>query len=108
MMNAEKYEKIFTEEFVEANANIDNIDAIYEKAHEIDSTVTKDELVEYLSAVSDVMHQDELSDSDLDNVAGGIGLLAIGAAITAVAGVFGATYAAGTAIGRTIYNIRNW
>lgn len=104
----EKLTNIFTAEFVQANADLDSIDAIYAKVAETNPEITKAELEAFLTTVSDAMHQSELSENDLDSVAGGIGLLAVAGGIVAVCGVFGATYAIGTAIGRCVYNIRHW
>lgn len=106
MNNAEKLVTIFTPEFVQANADLDSVDAIYEKVAQIAPEIGKDEVVEFLTNVSALMNQDEISENDLDNVSGGIGLLAIAGGIVTVCGVFGATYAVGTAIGKTIKNLK--
>ena len=62
--------------------------------------MTKADFETFLASASNEMHKEELSSEELDSVAGGIGLLA-------VAGVFTATYKAGTAIGKFAYNIRH-
>ncbi len=107
MNNTEKLVAIFTPEFVNENANLSSIDAIYEKVVLIEPAISKREVEEFLIAVSELMHRNELSENDLDEVSGGIGLLAIAAGIVGVCAVFGATYAIGTAIGKTIYNLRH-
>ena len=107
MTTTEKLEKIFTADFLKENASVDSLDALYAKVCEVDASVTKAELEEFLCAVSDEMHKQELTTEDLDNVAGGIGLLAIAGGIATVAGVFTATYAVGTAIGKFAYNLRH-
>lgn len=106
MTTAEKLANIFTPEFVQENADLDNMAAIYEKVATIAPEITREELEEFLGSVSDAMRKSELSDDELDTVVGGIGLLAVAAGITAVCGVFGAAYAVGTAIGRFVRNIR--
>lgn len=106
MNNAEKLVAIFTPEFVQANADLDSVDAIYEKVAEIEPEISKDEVVDFLTNVSVMMNQDEISENELDNVAGGIGLLAIAAGIGTVCGVFIGTYTVGTAIGKTIKNLK--
>lgn len=106
MNNTEKLAAIFTAEFVKENAELDNIDAIYAKVAEIDAEIPKQEVVEFLTAVSEQLSKNELSEDDLDAVAGGLGLLAIAGGIVTVCGVFGATYAVGTAIGKCIRNLR--
>lgn len=106
MNTAEKLANIFTPEFVKENSDLADMDAIYEKVAEIAPEVTKDELSEFLTFVSQAMGEAELSENDLDAVAGGIGLLAIAGGIAAVAGVFTATYVVGTAIGKFVRNLR--
>lgn len=106
MTTTEKLANIFTLEFVTKNSDLADLDAIYQKVAELAPEITKDELKEFLTAVSETMCENELSESDLDNVAGGIGLLAVAGGIAAVAGVFTATYVVGTAIGKFIRNLR--
>lgn len=106
MTTTEKLANIFTHDFVKENSDLADMDAIYGKVAEIAPEITKEELEEFLISVSKVMGENELSEKDLDAVAGGIGLLAIAGGIATVAGVFTATYVVGTAIGKFIRNLR--
>lgn len=106
-MNAtEKLVTIFTPDFIRENSELSDMDSIYAKVIEVAPEITKEELTEFLTSVSEVVKQQELSENDLDAVAGGIGLLAVAAGIGTVAGVFTAGYVVGTAIGKFIRNLR--
>lgn len=98
----EKLNAIFgNPEFVNANKDKDNFDAVYAAVIACDSTVSREDLQAYLEEISAGMHsgEDELSEQDLANVAGG----GIGAA--GVIALLGACYKLGEGLGKFIYNV---
>lgn len=99
--------KLFSDKaFLEANKDRVTLDEIYEAVVAVEPNVTKEELDQYLLQVSEavaVQNQSELSENDLDGVAGG----AVALTFTLVAGIIGGAYAAGLAIGEGIAHYKN-
>lgn len=108
---SEAYEKInavlSAPDFFEKNKDLASVEEILEKVNETYPDVTKEELVSFLTEVSEVMHtQGELSEGDLDNVAGGsITFLTCCVAACVIGGTAYGCYKAGKAIGQAIYNL---
>lgn len=102
MNNTEILNSLFSNpEFLSSNKDCEDYESIYTSVVAIAPSVTMDELKAYLETVSKGMSTgDELSDTELDNVAGGGGIT-IWVVITAVSGC----YAIGEGIGKFIYNI---
>jgi len=104
-MNAtEKLNQLFSnDEFIKANKDLDNMDAIYAAVLSYDSTITKDELSLYLTEVSKLMgkaNDGELSEEDLADVAGGGGIT-----FFTVISALGGCYKLGEGLGKFIYNL---
>ena len=107
MTNIEKLNELFADAaFVESINNLDNLDAIYEAVNAKAPEVTKEELGEYLTAVSGMMDKGEITEGDLDNVAGG-GLGTFIAAAYGVVKLVNGCYTAGSNFGKFIGNLRN-
>lgn len=107
---SEAYEKISSvlgaPDFFEKNKDLASVEEILERVNETYPEITKEELVSFLSEVSQVMHtQCELSEGDLDNVAGGVTFLTCCVAACVIGGAAYGGYKAGEALGQFIYNI---
>ena len=101
MTNTERLNAVFTEEFINKNKDISNVDDLYDAVTAVDSGISRESYDEYVKALSVAMHHEgnELSEIDLEDVSGGI-------AWTTVAGVIGLItfcYKGGQAIGEGIY-----
>lgn len=90
-------------EFLEKNADRGTVDEIFEAVSAEIPEITKKELEDYLVAVSKTMSPDEISENDLDSVAGGISFLGACAAIYGVGCALSVCYKGGKAIGQGIY-----
>lgn len=88
----DKLNAVFTEEFINANSNIDSVDVLFEKVVEVDSSITREEFEDYLSKVKIIGAEDTLEEEDLENVAGGFAIATVVSCITV-----------GAAIGEAIY-----
>lgn len=101
----ERLNEIFgNPEFLEAHKDLDNFDAIYKAVLECDSDISREELTEYLELISKNMDNGEISEADLEDVAGG-GILAVAAGIAGVCAAISGCYKVGTGIGKFIYNV---
>ena len=104
MDTKERLSKIFaSESFIEANKDKDNFDDIYAAVVAVDSSITRDELQEFLTEVSAKMNEieaGELGEGDLENVAGGGGIT-----FFAVVSALGGCYKLGEGLGKFVYNI---
>lgn len=106
---AEKLNAIFTENFLEENSTVTDLNSLYEKVCSVDASIERTEFEEYVAFLSKKLHEgEELSAEDLDEVAGGFGWAT---AVTIAAGIDAATklvswsYKAGKAVGEFIYNL---
>lgn len=91
-------------EFLEKNADRGTVDEIFEAVSAEIPEITKKELEDYLITVSKAMSTGEVSENDLDNVAGGgITFLGACAAIYGVGCALSVCYKGGKAIGQGIY-----
>ena len=105
MNKTEKLNELFASaEFLEANKDLNNLEDVYEATRALIPDLSKEELSAYLENVSMNMQNGEVSEEDLENVAGG-GILAVAGGIAAVCGAIRGCYAVGTGIGKFIYNI---
>lgn len=104
MTAREKLEVLFSEkDFFKVNADKGSFEEILAVVHERYPEITEEELNEFLEALCDVMHNmdhSELTDSDLENVAGG-GITIMTLIIIGVAAYAGSK--AGDVIGEAIY-----
>ena len=95
----ERLNKLFGDsEFLKKNTDKETLDEIFTAVSAEIPEITKEELEIYLTAVSKSMSTGEVSEEDLDHVAGGMSW----AAAAAMLGLF---YKGGYAIGKTIYNL---
>ena len=101
----ERIAAIVTPDFLEANADLDSIDDIYAAVAAQDETISRTEFEAFIKVASVYADgvSDELSENDLVEVAGGIGILAAAAAVAAVGGALGVCYKGGTKIGQALY-----
>lgn len=105
MNKTEKLNELFgSAEFLEANKDLDNLEAVYEATLAYIPDLSKEELSAYLELISKNMDTGEISEEDLENVAGG-GILAVAAGIAGVCAAISGCYKVGTGIGKFIYYI---
>ena len=108
----ERLGEIFSDQaFLDANQDLDNFDSVYNAVVIRDASITKAECQEFITLLSERMHADELSEDDLEDVAGGvivtITALGVAKAVALAAGACGACYVGGTAFGKFLYNCRH-
>ncbi len=99
MTSIEKLNQVFTKDFIQANKDIGNIDDLYDQVVKVDNSISREEYDKYISELSEAMHHDELSESDLENVAGGFAWPVVGG----VCALISLCYKGGEAIGKGIY-----
>ena len=89
--------------FLEKNKDKGTFEELYAAVKEVEPSITEDELDAYLQTVSEQMHatvdSGELSEENLENVAGGSW-----AVVAGLCGLLTFCYKAGQAIGEGIYN----
>ena len=110
MTTIEKLNALFADaEYIASIKDLDNMPAIYASVSAKIPGVTEEELSEYLRAISAMMATDEISENDLENVAGGFGWAALAGGIATVYGVIklvNGCYTAGENLGKFIGNLR--
>ena len=101
MNDNERLNRVFTEEFITKNKNIDNIDDLYDAVLAVDPEISRESYDAYVSKLSKAMHNEgELNEDDLEDVAGGAIDWAV---VGGVAALLGLCYKGGEAIGKGIY-----
>lgn len=110
MTTFEKLNELFSDAgYVDSIKDLDNMADIYKAVSSEIPDLTEDDLSQYLHAISKAMSEDELSEDDLDNVAGGFGWAALLGGITATYAVMkliNGCYTAGENLGKFIGNLR--
>lgn len=92
------------EEFLQKNADKETVDEIYEAVVAEMPDVSKEEVENFLINVSKTMDVGEISEEELDNVAGGgLTWLGVCAGIYATGQALSFLYKAGKKIGKAIY-----
>ena len=103
----ERLHKLFSDrDFLDANKDKRTLDEIFAAVVEVDASITKEDLDQYLLQISENMtslESNELSADDLDYVAGG----SVTLTWAMVAGIIGGTYAVSAAIGEAIAHWKN-
>lgn len=109
--NAEKLNNLFNEDFLNENSTVSSVEDLYKKVAEKDPTICKEDFEEYISVISNKMHEaDEIGETALDDVAGGFGWATAAAIATGAyyaCRLISWSYKAGQAVGEAIYNWRH-